>query len=203
VVATSGLVMGLVVVAHPAAATTAATPKKAPTEVVRERPDPVSATAAARAQGSKVEISSMRTETTTSYALPNGSRQLWSFSGLVRFRDGTDAWKDVDLTLVRHPDGSVRPLAHPGGLRLAGGGGAAGQPQEVVGVQTGGQWVGLGWSGSLPAPALKGTTATYAGISPGLDMVVTATRSGFSQDFLLHNRPSDGALRLGGRSHRA
>ncbi|MEU2738132.1 RHS repeat-associated core domain-containing protein [Streptomyces sp. NPDC007095] len=52
--------------------------------------------------------------------------------------------------------------------------------------------VAVGWKGTLPKPSLKGTTATYANVSPGADVTVQATRTGFEENVILKSRPKAG-----------
>jgi hypothetical protein len=64
---------------------------------VTERPDRPSAMLTARVQGSRVEILSERTETSSTYANPDGTLTTDQYAGPVRFRDGAGNWRDIDL----------------------------------------------------------------------------------------------------------
>ena len=64
-------------------------------------------------------VRSQRSETTQVWTRPEGGFSTEIFGGPVRFREG-NAWKQVDLTLRRTPDGAVEPVGHPRGLRLSG-----------------------------------------------------------------------------------
>jgi len=155
----------------------------------------------ARASGSRVEVVSARTETSTTWANPDGSLTTELSAGPIRFkRNG--AWVPVDVTLHRAADGSVQPAAQPNGLRLSGGGGArpsslrAAQQsgaRDLVTLGQGGQQITLRWKGGLPAPVLKGNTATYRDAVPGADVVVEATRTGYEQYVDINQRPADDA----------
>ncbi|MBT2459589.1 DNRLRE domain-containing protein [Streptomyces sp. ISL-86] len=127
-----------------------------------------------------------RSEDTTLWANPDGTMSVESFAGPVRFREG-GRWADVDVSLVKDPDGSVRSKAHPRGLKLAGRTPAAGG--DLVTLGSGEQAVSLGWKGALPEPVLDGAKATYVNVAPATDLVVEATRTGFEQ-YLVVKDPS-------------
>lgn len=177
----------LISVATPAAAA------PAPAERITEQPDRVSAALTARTQGSRVESLSERTESSATYANPDGTTTVDMATGPVRFRDAAGEWRDVDVTLEQAADGSVRARSHPGGLRLAGAGGVAGQARDLATVSEGGHAVALQWRGWLPAPTVDGTRATYADALPGVDLVLEATRTGFEQFLVVKSRPASAA----------
>ncbi|GHF78393.1 DNRLRE domain-containing protein [Streptomyces filamentosus] len=145
----------------------------------------VNARLTAQAQGRRIEVVSARTESTTLWANPDGTMSLESFAGPVRFRE-RGRWVGVDLTLVKDTDGSVRPKAHPRGLRLAGRTGASGGDLATLGQDA--QRLSLGWKGPLPEPRLNGPKATYDDVLPGTDLVVEATRTGFEQYLVVADR---------------
>ncbi|MEV0453214.1 LamG-like jellyroll fold domain-containing protein [Streptomyces sp. NPDC050600] len=89
-------------------------------------------------------------------------------------KDG--AWVDVDTTLKRVTDGMVEPKAALSDLAFSGGGG-----QPLVRMARAGKVLELTWPKPLPEPQLKGETATYASVLPGVDLRLTATRTGFNQ----------------------
>ncbi len=144
----------------------------------------------ARAQGSRVEILSERTEFTTSWANSDGSVTTDTHSGPVRFRDESGELVDIDTTLAApSSDGTVKPRRHAGGLRLSGK--TNGATEEFVTVEEGpGQQVAFGWGKKLPAPTVDGSTATWAEISPGVDMQVHSLPTGFEQTFQVKTRPT-------------
>ncbi|MEV6614998.1 DNRLRE domain-containing protein [Streptomyces sp. NPDC051051] len=139
----------------------------------------------AQAQGRRIEVIGARTESTTLWANPDGTMSQESFAGPVRYRDH-GRWVDVDVDLVKNPDGSVRAKAHPRGLRLAGRTGASGG--DLVTLGSGDREIALGWRGALPAPRLDGPKATYEDVAPGTDLVVEATRTGFEQYLVVADR---------------
>ncbi|MFI2612945.1 DNRLRE domain-containing protein [Kitasatospora sp. NPDC018619] len=173
-------------------------------EPVTEAVTAESALLAAQVFGRRVEVLDRRTETSTTWADPEGTLTSTVSAGPVRMlRDGR--WVDVDATLRRQADGDIAPEAHPGDLRLAGPGGAralsapaaADAPvsaaRDLVTLGTGDRKIGVQWKGGLPAPVLEGTKATYPDAVPGADLVVDATRTGFEQFLTLKQRPAGDA----------
>ncbi|WNI24930.1 DNRLRE domain-containing protein [Streptomyces sp. ITFR-16] len=158
--------------------------------------DLASARVLARLSGKRVEALGERTETSTTWVNPSGSLTTELSAGPVRFHDG-DHWRDVDLDL-RAGGSAVLPVAHPRGLRLAGGhagfkassrDGRSGPATDLVTLGEGDRQIALRWKGDLPRPVLKGNRATYRGAVPGGDVVVEATRSGFEQFVNVNERP--------------
>lgn len=79
------------------------------------RPDWVSASVTARASGRRVEVLAERSETSRTFALPEGGAIVDQYLAGVRFRDrsarATDGWRDIDTSLVADAAGVVRPKA--------------------------------------------------------------------------------------------
>ena len=177
----------------------AAVPAAAPVKAVGvvSRPDPVSAAVTARAQGSRVEVVGLRSETSTTWVNPDGTQTTEQHGGPIRFRDHRGALKAVDLGLADLPGGTVAPRGHPLGLSLAGSGkGAGGGPRQGSGTDltfarerpgAGGtaREVRLVWPGLLGRPRLAGATATYVDAQPGVDLVVASRRTGFEQQLVV------------------
>ncbi|MEV0622587.1 LamG-like jellyroll fold domain-containing protein [Nonomuraea sp. NPDC050404] len=149
-----------------------------------------SAQRAARWLRERVEVGSMRTETRTVHATPEGGFVLEQHARPVRVRQN-GRWTDVDTTLRRLPDGSVAPVATAVGLRFSGGGGKA--PMAMV--ARGGKSLALSWVDELPAPVLDGPTATYREVLKGVDLKVSADVDGFSHVLVVKSRKA--AARLG------
>jgi YD repeat-containing protein len=205
-------------VAAPVAAATAAAPRA---EKVVSRPDVVSARVTARAQGSRVEVESLRDETSSTWVNPDGTLTTEQHQGQIRFRDTSRAdganpagvWREVDLTMADNADGTAGPKGHPVGLSLAGAGkGAAGAAKTAAGTdlamvrQGKGQRkqdreVTLGWGGgTLGTPVLSGTTATYREVKPGVDLVVDARRTGYETHLVITTPAALAALRTAAKS---
>ncbi|MER8046434.1 DNRLRE domain-containing protein, partial [Streptomyces sp. NPDC094032] len=170
-----------------------------------EAADLTSAQVAARLSGKRVEALSERTDSTTTWANPDGTVTLDAAAGPVRFRDeATDQWQDIDVDLAKTVDGTIEAKAHPLGLELAGktpaaeaaaveasgeAGEAGTKPIPLVTLDAGdGKELGLSWRGVLPEPALSGTTARYTDVMTGTDLLVEATRTGFEQFLELKDR---------------
>ncbi|MFG1959699.1 DNRLRE domain-containing protein [Nonomuraea sp. NPDC049028] len=153
--------------------------------------DEPSARLSARLTGRRVEVADARTETTTTYANPDGTLTVDSFAGPVRFRrDGE--WAPVDISLTKAPSGEIVTRGH--GRALTFGGGRSGLAREaatdLITVGEGAAKVSLQWKGALPTPSLSGETATYPDVMPGADLIVTATRTGAEQFLLVKSRPA-------------
>ncbi|MFJ3786319.1 DNRLRE domain-containing protein [Streptomyces sp. NPDC090093] len=170
-----------------------------------EAADLVSARLTARLSGKRVEALSERTESSTTWANPDGTMTTDAASGPVRFRDKTTgAWRNVDVDLAKSSDGSVVAKDHPLGLKLGGktpvakaarvkASGAAGAaktaPVPLVSLDAGeGRSLDLSWRGVLPEPAISGHTARYANALTATDLVIESTRTGFEQFLELKDR---------------
>ena len=53
---------------------------------------------------------------------------------------------------------------------------------------------GLTWPADLPAPQVNGATATYAEVLSGVDLQVTATTRGYTENLLVKNATAASAL---------
>jgi len=156
----------------------------AATATVTAKPDLYSAMVAARSQGSPVQLSSLTTETSTTSANPDGSLSTEQDGGPVRVRQADGSWAAVDLTLVSS-NGVLAPRMSAQPFVLSAGGSTVAASENVAGGT-----VQVGWPTALPVPTLSGSTATYPNVSPGVDLVVQALRTGFSADFVVRSKPS-------------
>ncbi|WP_441249709.1 DNRLRE domain-containing protein [Kitasatospora sp. McL0602] len=150
-------------------------------------PDLPSALATARLRKAKVEVLDRATGQSRTWANPDGTLTTDAYAAPQRVKQ-SGQWVDVDTTLTAAADGSVAPKAHDRGLKLAGGG----KDTTLAAVGSGDRQVAVGWHGTLPKPSLHGDTATYAEVSPGADLTVQATRTGFEQFVVLGRRPAAG-----------
>ncbi|WP_344876125.1 LamG-like jellyroll fold domain-containing protein [Nonomuraea antimicrobica] len=142
----------------------------------------------ARRTGAPVEVESLRSETRTVHAQPDGTLTMELNVRPVRVRKG-DAWVPVDTTLRLRPDGAVEPVAAAVGLTFSGGGDAS-----LARLSRGTKSMELGWTGPLPKPTLNGDTATYAEVMPGVDLQVTADVDGFSHLLVVKSRQAAESL---------
>lgn len=169
----------------------------APVRPVAVAPDAAGAVRAAAAQGSRVEVSGLRTETRTIFAEPNGSMTAELTVEPVRVRRGA-GWVRPDRTLLRGSDGLLRPRAAAVELAFSAGGDRA----PLVSLGRPGSRIQVTWPGRLPAPRLAGDTATYAGVLPGVDLVLRAGITGYTERFVIRTPQAAGNpaltnLRLG------
>ncbi|MFB6726456.1 LamG domain-containing protein [Kribbella sp. NPDC056345] len=165
----------------------AAVTKPKPTPV-KEAADLRSATKAAAAQGSRVEVANLKEEDRVVYAEPNGTAVAELTAGPVRVKSGS-GWTAIDNTLVKRADGTVGPKAASAGIAFSGGGTAS-----MVQIAKGDKRITFTWPGSLPEPKLTGDTATYAEVRPGVDLVLKAENTGYTQHLVVKNAAAARAL---------
>ncbi|MFC8419989.1 VCBS repeat-containing protein [Streptomyces sp. NPDC057236] len=128
--------------------------------------------------GEPVEVTSARTETSETHALPNGNLRTTQHTLPVRVkREG--AWLPVDTTLTEAA-GRVRPKAVPGDVTFSAGG-----DTKLVSLADRGGELSLTWPKPLPEPVLDDLTATYPEVFPGVDLAVQASVDGFSQALIV------------------
>ncbi|MEO3808091.1 RHS repeat-associated core domain-containing protein [Sphaerisporangium sp. B11E5] len=169
----------------PAGTTTARAP-------VTVRPDRASAILTARLQNARVAVESETTESSLTYANPDGSLTVEAASGVVRVREDGQ-WVPVDTTLVES-GGVFRPKAAKAQVEFSAGGADA--PLAAI-AQNPDKRFGLRWPSELPTPQVAGNIATYPGVDGegGTDLVVTALPTGFRFDLVVRQRPT-GDLRF-------
>ncbi|MEU7099442.1 FG-GAP-like repeat-containing protein [Streptomyces longwoodensis] len=139
------------------------------------------ALADAQASGQPVEVVSARTESSDTWAQPDGSFSVKHYGSAVRVWRNR-AWVPVDPTLVFAADGSVVPRAAAVSVRFSGGG----TGPMLTGIRDG-RSLSLTWPRALPTPALAGNVATYAEVLPGVDLQLKAEVEGFSQLLVVKN----------------
>ncbi|MER8012438.1 DNRLRE domain-containing protein [Streptomyces sp. NPDC094149] len=163
----------------------AAAPVSSGTAIADEDATIGAARVSAAASGERVEVTALRTESSTTYVNPDGSVTVESSTGPIRVKDDDGSWRDVDTTLV-HRDGGIEPRRAATDLRISDGG-----TGPVAEVDEGDRSLGISWDGKLPEPELHGSTAVYTDLRPGQDLVVTALPEGFSHQLVLKERPKD------------
>lgn len=120
---------------------------------------------------------------TTTWVNPDGT--LTTNSSVVPvhvLQNGS--WVDVDTTLVSDATG-VHPRTVQTPTVLSAGGSSADLISSTVGTDK----AGLGWLSNLPAPTLSGSTATYANVLPGTDLVVTVGPDGYEFSLVVKVKP--------------
>ncbi|GAB2464441.1 DNRLRE domain-containing protein [Streptomyces incanus] len=135
--------------------------------------------------GQRVEVTALRTESSTAYVNPDGSVTEESTTGPTRVKDESGTWRDVDTRLVRR-DGVVQPRQAAADISFSDGGSGV-----LAEVSEGSHTLGIGWDGDLPRPTLEGDTATYSEVQPNADLVVSALPEGFSHLLVLKERPKE------------
>jgi hypothetical protein len=148
----------------------------------------VAAKTVARATGQRVEVAAKTTETSQTFANPDGSFTREQRVTPVRVRSGA-GWVPVDRTLRRGADGTVAPVAAANRVTFSGGG-----DTPLVRFVKDGKELALRWPAPLPAPALSGDSATYADVLSGVDLRVTATATGFSHVLVVKTAAAAGRL---------
>ncbi|MEV6802615.1 DNRLRE domain-containing protein [Micromonospora rifamycinica] len=137
-----------------------------------------------------VLVSGLTSETSRTWARPDGTFKSEMTLSPERARDSSGQWADVDLTLERKPDGTVGPKLHARGVSLSGARSA--ETDDLVSLGSGSQRSMLGWRGALPQPTLNGAKATYAEVKPGVDLVIEVGRTGYEY-FLVVRTPQAAA----------
>ncbi|GGZ03478.1 DNRLRE domain-containing protein [Streptomyces poonensis] len=136
----------------------------------------------ARLQDRKIEVTSERTATSTTYALPSGELQTATYAGPIRQEvDGT--WQDIDTTLS-DTGAALEPEVAAADIAVSDGGDTA-----LASVAKGATSFGLGWESKLPTPTVRDDTASYA-LGDGQTLTVTALSQGFSQNVVLDSAPA-------------
>lgn len=134
-----------------------------------------SAFAKAAATGERVEIVDRRAEDELVFANPDGSLTSETSVQPQRVQRPDGSWEKADATLVRGPDGSVGPKAAVVDLAFAAGGSS-----DFVTLGEDGKSFTLRWPAPLPEPVLSGDTAEYREVLPGVDLLATASVTGYS-----------------------
>jgi hypothetical protein len=86
------------------------------------------------------------------------------------YRDGRWTALNPSLKISQHRE---TPAVTTTGLSLSGGGSS-----PFVEMSSGGRSFDLSWPTPLPTPTVSGSTATYANVMPGVDLVVTVSAQG-------------------------
>lgn len=154
-----------------------------------EGPSEMDALNEAKRTGERVEVMSLRGESSEVFATPEGLLEAREHLRPVWTRkDGT--WKAVDTSLVAS-GGTVAPRASTTELSFSGGG-----EGPLVRLARAGRALELSWPGAVPAPTLADDTATYGDILPGVDLRLTATPDGFTQLLVVKSAEAANSPRL-------
>ncbi|MEE6263561.1 carboxypeptidase regulatory-like domain-containing protein [Plantactinospora sonchi] len=176
-----GIVVGgtLLVPAFPAVADPVRT--EDPSACVDEQADAAAAKRVVAACGRRVEILSERTEYSQTFLNVDGSRTMEQGIEPVRVRKGS-SWVPVDTTLKPSPEG-ITPKASVLPVVISAGGSG-----PLARLRDGDRELAVSWPEPLPAPELRGSTATYHNVLPDVDLQVTAHALGFSEVLVVRSR---------------
>ncbi|MFD9305717.1 LamG domain-containing protein [Streptomyces sp. NPDC060048] len=134
----------------------------------------------AKKSGKPVEVMGERTDSSTTFANPDGKSFRLDTSAVpvrVKAKDGS-GWVAPDATLEVRADGTVGPKAAVAGVSFSGGG----DQSKLVTIERDGRSMTLGWQGgALPKPVLDGNSAVYPEVLPGVDLRMTATLKGYRE----------------------
>ncbi|MEU4358373.1 FG-GAP-like repeat-containing protein [Streptomyces virginiae] len=133
------------------------------------------ALAKAKETGQPYELTSARTETSDTWALPTGKWSIKRHGTTVRVRQA-GGWVPTDPTLQFAGDGKVKPKASAVAIAFSGGG----TGPLLTGVKNG-RTLSFTWPQALPKPTLAENVATYANVLPDVDLQLKAEVEGFSQ----------------------
>ena len=169
-------------IAAPAHAATGTAHASTPRPSSPANPRLTAAAAQARRGGKPIQVSALTTANSTTVANPNGSFTVATTVMPTRMKTSTGAWVNLNPTLIRRRGGSITTTATPDSLTLSGGG-----TGPVISVTDGaGHSLALTLPVTLPAPAIRGASATYASVYPGISLTVTAQPAGgFSEVFTI------------------
>ncbi|WP_168220820.1 LamG domain-containing protein [Streptomyces sp. RFCAC02] len=126
------------------------------------------ALAQAEESGERVEVAALTTETSQTFAEPDGTLTTMESLRPVRVRDSAGEWVDADPTLRVSPDGGLEPVAASVDTVVSAGGD---QPMVTL-TGVGGRELVVDWPGELPAPEVSGNVATYRDVLPDVDLQV-------------------------------
>ncbi|MFK0153647.1 LamG-like jellyroll fold domain-containing protein [Streptomyces sp. NPDC090493] len=134
------------------------------------------ASALAAKTGERVAVDARTTESSQVFANADGTFTQEMNAAPVRAREDDGTWAPIDTTLVRDADGSVRAKNTTTDLTFSGGGSGA----DLVTLEDEGHELRLGWPTAVPEPRIDGSTVTYAGVLPDVDLKLTALDSGYT-----------------------
>lgn len=133
-----------------------------------------------------VEILEERTETSQSYAYPDGTFSTRTAPAPVRVRT-PDGWRDINNSL-RFVDGVVKPVAPSDDLVFSSGN----TDGPAATLNTGGVTLRMFWKApdgkQLPTPVLDDDVAVYRDVLPGVDLRLAAGNGYFSKAIVVNSR---------------
>lgn len=140
--------------------------------------------AEAERTGSPVVVEGWTSETTEVSALPSGAFRAAISAGPVR-KEVNGGWVSLDSTLERRANGTVGPRSALGEVELSGGGVA---DSVLAKISHDGATTTIRTPFDLPTPTLHGETAVYVDVIPDVDLVTTASNTGFTFNWVVKSR---------------
>jgi large repetitive protein len=149
-------------------------------------------------------IASAASATSDVYANADGSYTRRTYAEPVNYRAADGSWRPIDTGLVVGADKRWHERANSLAVDLAG---RADDPGLVSLQVDAGRSVAYRLQGAGGAAAsVSGSTATYSGVFPGTDLVLSAVPSGLKESLLLHSADTAASwtfpLALGGLTPR-
>ncbi|MFD4374322.1 FG-GAP repeat domain-containing protein [Streptomyces sp. NPDC058486] len=129
----------------------------------------------AKETGGQAEVIARRTENSQLFVDASGTFTEDRYV-LPRWTLQDNALVPIDTTLVKTDDGRVTTRATKADISFSAGG-----TGTTVTLGHNNQAFALSWPQALPEPRLNGDTATYPEVLPGVDLLLRAGNSGFSQ----------------------
>ncbi|MDO0936773.1 LamG domain-containing protein [Streptomyces sp. DG2A-72] len=133
--------------------------------------------------GSPVAVDAETTPTQLVTAQPDGTFTVEFDPEPVRVRHAS-GWVPVDTDLATTAGGQLVPKAAAVDVAFSGGG----AHDPLARITKDGKTYSVGSPWTLPTPTLDGSTATYADVLTGTDLVVQATPDGFSENLVVKSR---------------
>ena len=150
---------------------------------LEERETLAEAARRARSSGQSVEVLELRSERSSVFANPNGSRSTKLYAGPVRVREG-GRWRSLDVRL-QSQGGKVRPRAATADVAFSNGG-----DHSLAHLEGKRGSLALTWEGKrLPAPTLAGSKAVYRDVKPGVDVAAEAQSQGVDDRVVVRRVP--------------
>lgn len=137
----------------------------------------------AQLTGSSVLVASETTESRLVRANPWGTFTAEVTPGPVRVRGRDGTWRDIDTNLVAAQDGGLVPRLTASPMRLSAGG-----DRTLAQITDGAASLALTWPTVLPQPTISGSSATYANVLPGVDVVVRVGAEDFATFVVVKTR---------------
>lgn len=130
-------------------------------------------------------VAAASNETQDVYANADGSYTRRVHQGRVNFKAADGSWTPIDTDLVRRANGRFAVAANDVRVEVAA---SAADPALITVVSDDRHGVTFALQGAAPvAGVVKGGTATYPGVFPGVDLVESAVAYGVKGSLVLHS----------------